>query len=411
MEDETSWHQQISAPNCPLQTSQPNPVLPQGLEVSSAFITKDEADRLIDIFDQNDHLWAYRGFAKRIREQRYSLPDHGDEFQWIIDRLMKSLNSSATELEDDKFKMPNELIVEEQYPTAYVRGERSGRLSSNTFETAPMKERNICPCVLEENQDQDQGQRKCSCYVAQITLLDKCIQCIDKPEERKVDCWDVESARHKFKFVMQPGTLFAKTGECLWNWRSRVVTFSTDPDDNDTSPKRVITIKFRRSYNHGKAKLGHEEEEKKEDDDQVASLLAMESKANSNKPLNELMTIIVTTSPIKSNPSTEVLERTFATFHHGGGAFFKCPKIIVCDGCRILDDDDDDADAGAKKVTKRYASAKQALRNGIATNDQAENYSEFKVALTKICKDADDDESSPFHNTRYVRDILRSSSI
>ena len=74
-------------------------------------------------------------------------------------------------------------------------------------------------------------------------------------------------------------------------------------------------------------------------------------------------------------------------------------------------DDDDDADAGAKKVTKRYASAKQALRNGIATNDQAENYSEFKVALTKICKDADDDESSPFHNTRYVRAILRSSSI
>ena len=37
------------------------------------------------------------------------------------------------------------------------------------------------------------------------------------------------------------------------------------------------------------------------------------------------------------------------------------------------------------------ANAKQALRNGIATNDQAENYAQFKIALTKIC---------PFNHTR-----------
>ncbi len=46
---------------------------------------------------------------------------------------------------------------------------------------------------------------------------------------------------------------------------------------------------------------------------------------------------------------------------------------------------------------------KQALRNGIATNTQADNYQLFKIALKKICEEADGNKSSPFYNTRYVK--------
>ena len=388
----TAWHT-ISVSNCPIEASQPNPVIPKGLEASTEFITQEEANNLVRFFDQNESLWAYRGFAKRIREQRYDLTTKADEsslvgeFEWIVDKLMRCIGKNH--------QPPDELIVEEQYPTAFVKGEKSGRLSSNVFETAQMDQSKTCPCTqknLEEIQDHSQAQ--CSCYVAQITLLDKCIQSIDRPKERKIDCWDVESFNHNFKLIMEPRTLFMKTGETLWNWRSRVVTFPTSAEKNAPDErKRVITIKFKRTVKHDDNAVLSPQEEKKEGH-REAFFSAMES--DYNKPLEELMTIIVTTSPIKSNPSTEVLEKTFETFHHGGKAFLQCPKIIVCDGCRISNNED----GSIKATTKKYANAKQALRNGIATNAQAEKYEQFKVALTKICVDAFEDLSSPFYNSR-----------
>ena len=48
-------------------------------------------------------------------------------------------------------------------------------------------------------------------------------------------------------------------------------------------------------------------------------------------PLPQLLTIIITTSPVKSTPSTELIERAMETFRHGGEEFaYHCPKVIVC---------------------------------------------------------------------------------
>ena len=105
-------------------------------------------------------------------------------------------------------------------------------------------------------------------------------------------------------------------------------------------------------------------------------------------PLEELLTFIITTSPIKSNPSTELFERVFQTFLHGGSDFaLKCHKVIVCDGCRQKDE----------TVSKRHANSKQAMRNGIVNSEQFENYEKFKEALREICSSASSD--SPFFNS------------
>jgi hypothetical protein len=203
----------------------------------------------------------------------------------------------------------------------------------------------------------------------------------------------MESEQHKFKFVMEPLNLFVKTGEALWNWRSRITAFpiygTVQSNVEKDLSRRVITLKFRSSMlpTHVLPQSSdQDQEEKKEEQGLIKNL-------SKDKKLEELLTIVVTTSPIKSNPSTEVLEKTFATFHHGGDNFaFSCPKVIVCDGCRIMSADNN--------VSKKYSNAKQSLRNGIATNDQAENYSKFKIALKNICKEAENDLMSPFHNTR-----------
>jgi hypothetical protein len=112
--------------------------------------------------------------------------------------------------------------------------------------------------------------------------------------------------------------------------------------------------------------------------------------------LTELLTIVVTTSPIKSNPSTELLERTFETFHLGGREFTECFKVIVCDGVRVIDHDNNTTPNGVNIVTKKHATVKQALRNGIASVEQAEDYKEFKRRLKKLCLEAP--AESPFWN-------------
>ena len=401
------------APEVTLEVSQPNPVLPKGLSALPQFISSSDANRLVEFFDSKPHQWSHIGFEKLRREQRYDLQKDGTfaELDWIIDRIHQHMNDDDS-LSSSSYEPPNELIVEERFPTAFVKEERCGRLSSATFESHPFLETACCPCT-SDGDDHHQDRQTCSCYVAQITLMNKCIQFVDKPKQRRVECWNVRSQRHKFSFIMEPNTLVVKKGEALWTWRSRVAAPSSsnqtstnqvqgsnvEENEKETSDpigekkdwaKRIITIKFRHtSQTHSKKSHA---EEKKEDDENALMELYMD------KPLEELLTIIVTTSPIKSNPSTEVLERTFATFHHGGRDFAsKCPKVIVCDGCRVMGD----VDKGRKnQVSKKYSNAKQSLRNGIATNDQAENYHNFKIALTKICKDAEDIEDSPFYKTR-----------
>ena len=437
-------------PPVTLQVSQPDPILPPGLSAKPQFISSSDANRLVEFFDSNPHLWHHKGFEKLRREQRYDLQKDANgigtfpELDWIMERIHQQMNIDSDD--DDAsdsassffYEAPNEVVVEERYPIAFIKGERSGRLSSATFENLPFLETSTCPCCTNSNinhndngdgdgdgDDKNQDARTCSCYIAQINLLSKCIQFIDKPKQRRVECWDVESQRHKYDFIMEPNTLVVKKGEALWNWRSRLAAYSyssmnesqdstcsleenvsesecstnaninANNDNNalneEDGANRIITIKFRRAVELKPLCSDEEEEKKENDENELMELLK-------GKPLEELLTIIVTTSPIKSNPSTEMLERTFKTFHHGGRGFaFKCPKVIICDGCRVLGDSDA---TNRNQVSKRYCNAKQSLRNGIATNDQAEKYEGFKIALTKICKDAEEDEDSPFHNTR-----------
>ena len=54
--------------------------------------------------------------------------------------------------------------------------------------------------------------------------------------------------------------------------------------------------------------------------------------------LAALCTILITTSPLRSNPSTELLERVYSGFGRKFRGAELCPKVISCDGY-VLDDD------------------------------------------------------------------------
>ncbi|VEU35822.1 unnamed protein product [Pseudo-nitzschia multistriata] len=107
--------------------------------------------------------------------------------------------------------------------------------------------------------------------------------------------------------------------------------------------------------------------------------------------LEDLLTVVVTTSPVKSNPSTELLEKVFDTFKKCGHDFaYKCHKVIICDGTRQRDE----------STTKKHTNDKQSMRNGIVTADQNKNYFAFKQNLKQLCQEhGESTVLSPFNHT------------
>ena len=113
----------------------------------------------------------------------------------------------------------------------------------------------------------------------------------------------------------------------------------------------------------------------------------------SSLPLSSLLTVIITTSPIRSNPSLTLLESIIATFPYAA-PLQTCSKIIVCDGYKKKD-----AQEG-KHV--KYANEKSQMRSGIVDDAQEGNYAEYKKQLKQRCVDDADDQALPFHNTRIL---------
>jgi hypothetical protein len=72
-------------------------------------------------------------------------------------------------------------------------------------------------------------------------------------------------------------------------------------------------------------------------------------------PLQDILTILVTTSPKRSSP-----------------------KVIVCDGVRQRHE----------STTQKYTNAKQAMRHGLVTLEQNQSYEQFKENLRRLCDEA-----------------------
>ena len=89
---------------------------------------------------------------------------------------------------------------------------------------------------------------------------------------------------------------------------------------------------------------------------------ALASGSDSPEPSTQL-TVVITTSPIRSNPSTRMMEDILLSFQRVPG-LFECEKIIVCDGC----------------VTK----SQRKHKAGVCTEEDLVNYLEYKSRLHRL---------------------------
>ena len=405
-----------------LQVSNDTCPIPEGLTAFHDFISQEEAHQLrCEIMDR-DFQWE--GFEQRRRVQRYEIPPPGGP--WQSDKsIPKTLHVVLDRLASVSGHWPQHVSIMEYLPQYTLNITQYGSKGYNqvvtSFETTNVSP---CSCSGETNNNgpmlstTSSSCHYCSSFVAQLPLMGgSVVQHLNKPKRWNNTCFDLESSQHWTDIKLEERHLLLQAGDCLWNWRSRVSALPPAPTiassemqqptmesvGDNKDPLLVLKFyKFPPASSTANVDLTHPKEPSAPknagpecwnlDDFGYIGTPETNYRSAPMPPIEDILTIVVTTSPIKSNPSTEILERSFGTFLNGGHNFaLKCHKVIVCDGCRVLDN------GGEEKVSKRHANMKQAMRNGICTSVQADNYHQFKAALRELCDNATID--SPFCNT------------
>ena len=416
-----------------------------GLTVIQDLLSEEEADQLIQEIQSRAFTWE--GFEQRRRVQRYSdIParrypaedndgkddDDDDNHQTSI--MPATLQLLMDRLADHSGHWPQHVSIEEHSTQQTRKVTQYGFNGYNailtSFETTTGND--SCPCCQQQQKQQQPGKiDACQCFVAQMPLQGSAVKHWNKPKRRHPTCFDLETPHHWNDIRLDPQSLMIQTGDCLWNWRSRVAALPSfeyweegeeSPNSNQSQSSSIISseshsgnlnstfliLKFYNlppessstitSTNNSNNTTSEAEQDVVDENfsgidyDAFGFMGTPETSQCSlpMPPLEDVLTIIVTTSPIKSNPSTEVIEKTFESFLLAGHDFaVKCRKVIVCDGCRRLDDE-------SEKVSRRHVNAKQAMRNGIVSETQAENYHQFKAALRRLTASAPD--QSPLYN-------------
>lgn len=369
-----------------LQVSNDQVPLPEGLSVIDNFLSEEEAAALYREI-QGYHL-RWEGFEQRRRVMRFAVNqlrakdaahESADEHDAKPDNLLALIDRIA----ERTGHVPQHVSVEEHNSLQTLKIAQYGSNGHNGILTS-FESAELCECPETGN---------CNCFVAHIPLQGSAVKHLNKPKRRHPSCYDLESSQCWTDVRVEACSLLLQRSDCLWNWRARLSAIPPQPSDRYQDTTFFIVKLYNLPMSRSSIPSNNSDSEEF-DFDAFGHMGTHESSICNTPmpPLADALTIIVTTSPISSNPSTEVIEQTFSCFHQAGSDFsLKCRKVIVCDGFRQLEHGNED------KVTRKHNNAKQAMRNGICTSAQAENYLQFKAALRDICANAM--ANSPFHNT------------
>lgn len=323
------------------------------------------------------------GFDRSIRVKKYSL---GNSNGVTCPESLRKLALRVLEVSVDKVTHAR---TESSTPTTHIIVEEH-RLSPWSFsgDYAPNQIVTTFDSRVELDGNPD-------FFVALVPLKNAIIHHINKPKERQEMMWKLESTDHHTNILLDPGSLLVKKGETLERWRSSTTaappidaTLNSDGGEDKSQDERSALAVIVKIVRLPASSVLVKEEQREANFGYVTTEEDRIPRSGDLPALQDLLTIVVTTSPIMSHPSTELLQRTFGTFHLAGTAFLTCPKVIVCDGFRKQDEG---------KVTKKHNNPKQAMRNGIVNDEQASNYVVFKERLRKLCTGVGTD--SPFWNT------------
>jgi hypothetical protein len=348
---------------CFLLVSNPSAPIPAGIQRIAGFVSPEDEAR-IDREVDDDKFWK-EGFDVRKRVQRFRLTTTS-EADADRDAATTATAPSTAEGEcrpreeappsllrlSDRLRAETGLAAQyvsvEEIPVAGFQGMRKGEFASEhvvtTFDSPPFGS--------SENGTNNDDNDHPRFFVACVPIGRSAIQHLNKPSRRSANCWKLESPHHWFDVRINRGSLHVRHGECLEGWRSCFVASlefeeKMDGQQFNTSASAcdmIRVIKFCALPSGGKETTDEEEKKVKSrigkgrdgfgynpdvQEDARGSVCP-----NPMPPLPDLLTIVVTTSPIRSNPSTELLEKAMESFALGGTEFaYRCRKVIVCGAC------------------------------------------------------------------------------
>lgn len=328
--------------------SNPSAPIPVGIQQVSGFVSlEDEAQIDAEI---DDNLYWKEGFDVRRRVQRFRLTEVNAEIDATAtastDKKCRPRADAPPSLLrlSDRLREETGLVAQfvsiEEIPVAGSQGMRNGEFASEhvvtTFDSTPF-----------DNDDKSDHEL----FVACVPIGRSVVQHLNRPSRRSASCWRLESPNHWFDVRINRGCLHLRQQESLQSWRS---CFVASLDEDETRRKNV---KFNGASTCDTIRVvtfcalppsgGEREQDKQEkgatrnaeDPDWFGYCPDVDDDARGSHPMPPLpdhLTIVITTSPIRSNPSTELLEKAMGSFALGGIDFaYRCRKVIVCGTCRM----------------------------------------------------------------------------
>jgi hypothetical protein len=449
---------EISNPHVPLSSNTHH-----GIQLIPNFCSDTDIQSVLQDLEHERSSWE--GFQQRRRVYRYNLKDgnqhHANTTTTNITSLPSSLQAILDRFETQFTTLRPQHVVVEDYPPVHGMRINSSQKIFTTFESPTVCPICSAPTTKELEDSPITSSYFCSsggggCFVAQITLVPDAgaVEHWNQPQRRDPQCYQLVSSLHWTDVRLPKGSLLIKTQDSLWQWRTSIVASGIPPSFANTTTTttttstaaaidqplpRIVILKLYRlaspvadaftttnsltiakaddhdlnSETNNSNNNGNLESTTKPDGEKVVfgyipSPRDFIPPPNAVMPdMRELLTIVITTSPIRSHPSIELLERTMSTFALAGPEFMQCQKVIVCDGVRLREDEDkNDSNNNNNNhnkndmITKRHHNVKQAMRNGIVTPTQMEHYHQFKQNLKHACEVADAD--SLFGHTQVV---------
>ena len=295
------WTEQKLSNGSILHVSNGNAPLSNDVLRLTDILDAQDEDRLLQQIAHADDEFVKEGFDQRRRVQRFVLDTCDDDDE----------NSSSSPIRSSL----NELCQRLQKATAF------------DFTHASLEEYGLETFSDSSNQIVTTFESSCQrkncdkCCMAVIPIGNDAVAHWNRPRKRQAMCWMLASPEHQTNVLLQRRSVYLRSGDNLHFWRNRLA---------GTDDKPGLFIKF-----YSLSECADDQ-----DDDPVDTFGHVPSKSSMRPspmpPLPDILTIIVTTSPIKSNPSTELLEKVFDRFRFAGDAFcFQCRKIIVCGTLRM----------------------------------------------------------------------------
>ena len=102
--------------------------------------------------------------------------------------------------------------------------------------------------------------------------------------------------------------------------------------------------------------------------------------------VSAVLSVVLTTSPTRSNPSTTLLEAVLSTFAKVPG-LDQCQLVIVCDGHHVMDDSsENDAAAAGGAAAGVQKKSKLGYKRGVVSPEASDAYVQYKENVQKLAE-------------------------